>query len=283
MISNCSIDERGKITGGKDGDNNGKEWRIRSWYSYPWNVVLHHPDARVRELLAQLATDAAKNDAIGYNQNRRLTFWNELKKVNYQPAAIKVKCASDCSAGVAALVKAVGYLLDIDALKEVPATSYTGNLKANLKKAGFEVLTASKYRTSDKYIYMGDILLKEGRHTCINLTTGAGVEPSIKPSIGNRPTVKEWQLAAIADGFKLTADGKWGAECEKVAKKAIVKKRIVYKYHNLTKLVQKYLCIEVDGKCGNDTKAAIKAYQKQEGLVADGECGINTWEHILNV
>ena len=30
MISNCSINEFGKISGGKPGDNNGKEWLISS-------------------------------------------------------------------------------------------------------------------------------------------------------------------------------------------------------------------------------------------------------------
>lgn len=99
-----------------------------------------------------------------------------------------------------------------------------------------------------------------------------------------RPSVKEWQLAAIADGFKFPeygADGIWGRECEAVAKKAVVKRRLVYKYHNLTKLVQRYLEIEVDGKCGKNTAAAIMAYQQKNGLEADGECGLMTWRQIL--
>ena len=106
-----------------------------------------------------------------------------------------------------------------------------------------------------------------------------------KPVSSNkRPTVKEWQLAAIADGFKFPeygVDGLWGRECESVAKKAIVKKRLIYKYPNLTKLVQRYLGVEVDGKCGKDTAAAIKAYQQVNGLEADGECGLMTWRKIL--
>ena len=101
-----------------------------------------------------------------------------------------------------------------------------------------------------------------------------------------RPTVKEWQQAAAADGFKFPKygiDGEWGAECEKVAKKAVVKRRLIYKYRNLTKLLQRYLGIAIDGKCGKDTAAAIKVYQAANGLVVDGECGLMTWESILNV
>ena len=99
-------------------------------------------------------------------------------------------------------------------------------------------------------------------------------------------TVKEFQLAAIADGFKFPkygADGKWGAECEAVAKKAIVKKRLTYKYMNLTKLVQRAVGVTIDGKFGSTTKNALMGYQKIRGLEADGECGLNTWKSILGV
>lgn len=98
--------------------------------------------------------------------------------------------------------------------------------------------------------------------------------------------VLEWQNAAINDGFKFPkygADGEWGAECESVAKKAIVKKRLIYTNKNLTKIVQKAVGVKVDGKCGKDTRAAIIAYQKKNGLTADGEVGLNTWKKILGV
>lgn len=51
--------------------------------------------------------------------------------------------------------------------------------------------------------------------------------------------IKQWQVAAIADGFKFPkygADGEWGAECEAVAKKAILKQRLFYTNKNLTKV-----------------------------------------------
>lgn len=99
-------------------------------------------------------------------------------------------------------------------------------------------------------------------------------------------TVKEWQTAAIADGYKFPkhgADGAWGSECESVAKKAIVKKRLIYTNKNLTKLVQKVVGVTADGKCGNATVTAIKAWQKKNGLTVDGCIGINGWKKILNV
>lgn len=98
--------------------------------------------------------------------------------------------------------------------------------------------------------------------------------------------VREWQVSAILDGFefpKFGADGKWGAECEGVAKKAVCKKRISYKYPYLTKLVQKAIGVKVDGKFGKDTKNAVTLFQKNNGLKQDGCVGVNTWKKILGV
>lgn len=111
-------------------------------------------------------------------------------------------------------------------------------------------------------------------------------KPVEKPKTKVNVKVLEWQNAAINDGFKFPkygADGEWGAECESVAKKAIVKKRLIYTNKNLTKIVQKAVGVKVDGKCGKDTRAAIIAYQKKNGLTADGEVGLNTWKKILGV
>jgi N-acetylmuramoyl-L-alanine amidase len=95
-----------------------------------------------------------------------------------------------------------------------------------------------------------------------------------------------WQTSAIKDGFTFTksgADGKWGQECEAVAKKAVCKKRVTYKYKNLTKIVQQAVGVAVDGKFGNGTKKAVIEYQKGIGLTADGVVGLKTWKKILGV
>lgn len=98
--------------------------------------------------------------------------------------------------------------------------------------------------------------------------------------------VQAWQKAAIADGFSFPqygADGEWGAECVSVAQKAIVKRRLTYKYKNLTKIVQAAVGVTVDGLCGAKTAAAIKAFQQKHGLTADGQVGLNTWKKILGI
>ena len=174
MISNCGKDERGKYTGGVAGDQTGAEWHIIPWYNRPWNCVLRHPDKAVRDLIASMAKSAANNNNIGYDQGQRLTFWEQLKKVGYKVNSIKTKCEADCSSGVCSIVKAVGYRKGIKKLKDIPITT-THYMRAELKKAGFEVLTDSKYLTSDNYLLPGDILLNDSCHTATNLDTGKKV------------------------------------------------------------------------------------------------------------
>lgn len=109
-------------------------------------------------------------------------------------------------------------------------------------------------------------------------------KPAPKPSINI--AVKEWQTAAIADGFKFPkygADGVWGAECESVAKAAVCKKRWLYINKNLTKIVQRKVGVAVDGLFGKNTDTAVRNFQRSNGLVVDGCVGINTWKKILGV
>lgn len=181
-ISNSGHDENRRYTGGKAGDQKGDEWALIGWYSRPWNVVLRHPNEAVRMKIAELGCAAALNNLVGYDQGERYTYWEHLKASNYDPSQITIACEDDCSAGVAANVKAVGYLLNIDALKNVSIYCYTGNLRSALVNAGFKALTESKYLTSGNYLLPGDILLYESGHTATNVTLGKSVRDSSTPS-----------------------------------------------------------------------------------------------------
>ena len=124
-----------------------------------------------------------------------------------------------------------------------------------------------------------------------SIFTAEQPKPAPKPTPAPKPSnknaaVKEWQTAAIADGFKFPkygADGVWGAECDSVAKAAVCKKRLTYTNRNLTKIVQRKVGVKADGMFGKDTDRAVRNYQKSNGLAVDGCVGINTWKKILGI
>lgn len=93
--------------------------------------------------------------------------------------------------------------------------------------------------------------------------------------------VQKWQTAARKDGFKLDADGFWGKESETVAKKAVCQKGCAYS--NLTKIIQSAVGVKADGKYGNDTRTAVKEWQKQHNLIPDGIFGLKSWKTLLGV
>ena len=101
--------------------------------------------------------------------------------MGWEPSKINVNCEADCSAGVCANVTAAGYLLGIKALQNHTGT-YTGNMRSALTKAGFQLLTDSKYLTSGDYLLPGDILLNDGHHTATNVTVGKKVKDQWKPT-----------------------------------------------------------------------------------------------------
>lgn len=188
-ISNCGHDERGRYAGGKAGDQTGTEYQIMNWYSRPWLCVLRFNDAKIATMIADMATKAAQNNLIGYDQgtagnsNDRYSFWRHLKASNYDPAQITVACESDCSASTAAIVKGAGYRLNNAKLKAVSIYLTTRNMRQALKNAGAKVLTDRKYLTSGDYLKAGDILLNDNHHVAIAVTTGAKASTLSTPTI----------------------------------------------------------------------------------------------------
>lgn len=278
-IGHARMDENGKAHSGKAGDNSGKEVMVSNWYNHNkgW-VVLRPKDALTAENIAKCMEAACVNNCIGYDQYQRLTLYNAVKDNGFKCDSdnLKKNVETDCSALVRVCLAYAGIHVD---------NFRTTNQRSIMLATGLfdEVPAAS---SNSDYLKRGDILVtKTQGHTVVVLSNGKKANDTL-PTVttGSRPTVKEWQLAAIADGFtfpKYGTDGQWGKECESVAKKAVVKKRLFYKYHNLTKIVQKYLGVTVDGKCGSNTAKAIKVWQAANGLEVDGAIGLNSWRKML--
>lgn len=253
-ISNCGHDENGRYAGGKAGDQTGTEYQIMNWYSRPWLCVLRFNDSKIAAMIADMATKAAQNNLIGYDQgtagnsNDRYTFWQHLKASSYDPAQITVACESDCSASTAAIVKGAGYRLNNAKLKAVSIYLTTRNMRVAMKTAGAKVLTDSKYLTSGDYLKAGDILLNDNHHVAIAVTTGAKASTPSTTLTGTFQT----RLPILRKGNSGTA----------------------------VAMLQAMLGVEVDGQFGNDTYNSLKIFQKNVGVTANGTCGIDTWKKV---
>lgn len=189
MIANSGKDENGKYSGGKAGDQTGKEWEKIPFYKRPWLVALEPPNETIGNDMALLAAHGADNNNIGYDQSQRLTFYNQLMKAkNYDPANIKVKCESDCSAGVAALAIAVGKRNGNKKMAALSPSLTTRGLREALKNAGWIPHTESKYLNSDEYLGKGWALLNDQHHTAINLTKGSKYKSSTTATTTTKPS-----------------------------------------------------------------------------------------------
>lgn len=263
-ISNSGSDENKGTHGGKAGDQTGKEWQLRSWYSRPWTCVLRHPDPTVRQMIAEYGIDAALNNLIGYDQYQRYTYWAQLQNYSYKPAAIKTACEADCTAGVTGNVKAVGHVLGMPELENIAKDTRSGNMRSRFKAAGFQVLTEAKYLTGYNYLLPGDILLYDNHHAATNITKGKyAVEPSTSApvssvSLGDRilkngmagDDVKELQNALILLGYSCGSygpDGDYG-DCTEMA---------------VRKFQREHSC-DVDGEVGPQTLTALRAAQSAD-------------------
>ena len=163
-----------------------------------------------------------------------------------------------------------------------------------LKDYGWGIDKVTKHQDYGNHKHCPHRILDEyGWDNFLNLIkskTGETVQPAPAPAVPQsnpiNTVVKEWQLAAIADGYKFPkygADGMWGTECESVARIAICKKRNTYTNRNLTKLVQRAVGTATDGLFGMNTDRAVRNYQRTHGLTVDGCVGINTWKKIIGI
>lgn len=252
-IGHASIDENGKIAGGKAGDSTGKEVCTRSWYNKGWNVVLRPKNEGVAEKSAQFVEEVCANANVGYDQNQRNTLFTRAKAVDFSGKAINAKCECDCSA-----------LMHVSAIAGGANLTYGSNgyttrtmVNAFVNSGDYEKLTDSKYLTSDKYLKRGDILVKEGSHTVMALENGenAGNTEVANPYPEPTRTIKRTYPAQKGN------DVKW----------------VQWHLDRLGYDLGKY---GIDGSCGNTTVKAIKAFQKNAEITVDGKCGPTTRKYL---
>ena len=278
-VGSARIDERGKIYGGQAGDSTGKEVMQQDYYMHKKGWYCFRPkDIDTANGIAQSMIDACKNNNIGYDQYQRDGVFNLVKK-GTKIKDIKTKTECDCSA----LVRACCYENGIDTGNI--RTSTMPKLLANTGKFEDKISVTSKTT-----LYNGDILVtKTTGHTVI-VTSGNARKKATTTKYINNSRVKSWQVV-MNKVYKcsLEEDSNFGPDCEKKANKYQLYKKslVVLRFKNdYVKWLQNRLKelgynITVDGSFWKDTDKAVRQFQKDRGLVADGKVGANTVKELL--
>ena len=184
-IGSARIDERGKTSGGKVGDQKQKaspdykgEVSMQNFYvsSKGW-YILRAKNPQVASNIALAMTIACNNPNIGYNQARRL----DIIKAGTHATA---PTSCDCSSLVRQCVREAG----------IEVGNFTTQNEANVLvgTGQFEKLTY----TNGTPIYLGDILVTKTKGHTVVVTSGATRNPN---SVAV-PTVK---MGSKGDNAKL--------------------------------------------------------------------------------
>lgn len=242
-IGSARMGENGKITGGKPGDQTGKEVSTQNWYAHSkgWRVF-RAKNAGVGHKIAECMEKICANDRIGYNQAQRGTLYAAVKGHGFDPDALKIKVNTDCSAAVR--VCCCYASISVGNFNTANEASYL------MATGAFVELTGSEYTRSSDRLRKGDILVTRTKgHTVVVLTDGKKAEsaPEKTLKLGDRELrngmegedVRQLQSMLIQLGYDC---GKWGA----------------------------------DGDFGDCTGMAVLNFQSDHDLVRDGIAGKNT-------
>lgn len=256
MCAWASMGENGKTTGGKVGDQTGKEVKCGAIYNFGQTRVYRCKDREKALSIGAAAKGIAENNAFGYDQSNRISSYKELQKANWIVANVKTLCEIDCSELAACAVN-VAYKKAL-----ISSAVYSGNIGSALLSTGlFTELKSSKYLGKSEYIQCGDIIVAPGKHVIVAYTDGSKVNVnSISSTVssivsGNSLIKKGQQYAINFTGVKIKTDGKVGSETNKI------KHRVLQHALNLdynAKLVE-------DGYVGTASKNALGNHYIKQG------------------
>ena len=175
-VGSARIDERGKATGGKAGDQTKGEVSTQAWYKHSkgW-VVLRAKDDVVRSKIAEAMEAACANNHIGYDQSQRNTLYTAAQGKGFDPSKVTTDVETDCSALVRVCLAYAGIQV---------ADFSTATEKSIIEKTGkFEVITAAGTCNSSTNLKRGDILVTKTKgHTVVVLDNGANVTVVAAPA-----------------------------------------------------------------------------------------------------
>ena len=192
-IGQATSNEKGELTGGSAGDQNGKEVAMANW-SYAsgdkynsWKHVFRAKDTAARLKIAQAAIDACNNNHIGYDtgSSDRKSCFKEAQKIHFDLSKVAVNCETTCSELANVCIAAAG----LSSYLPVNKAAYVESLTSQLSSSS-EFTDNKSYATTSVNLLPGDIIIS-GSHTAIV------VKVPVKKTVD--------QLA------KEVLDGKWGS------------------------------------------------------------------------
>ena len=95
----ASINEYGTMTGGQTGDQTGRELYIRSYYNYPWNVVLRYVGSDKSSESIDNVVGAWKMRELYYKSKQNLIKGNDVKVVQNILLCLSYNLGSDGADG----------------------------------------------------------------------------------------------------------------------------------------------------------------------------------------
>lgn len=202
----------------------------------------------------------------------------------------------DCSSFVISAYKAAGIPLEC---------TYTGDMRGDMLRRGFIDVTSTTNLSTGAGVQEGDVLLNYARHTALALGGGRIVQASINErgtATGGTPgdqTGREiyerayynypWDcvLRYVGDGAADEEDSSeyvpsyWYAVALPLLKPGMTDEAVETVQTLLS--AYGYYTGSVSGKMDEATVEAVKAYQTDHDLDADGEVGGMTWAELLCV
>lgn len=245
IIGSARVDERGTYSGGKAGDQTGKEVSTQAFYMHKkgW-YVLRPRSTKVANGIAEAMSGACANSNIGYDQANRLailSFGTKTKK--------PTEC--DCSSLVRQCIK--------EASGKDVGNFTTANEADVLEKSGlFEDKKSVNTLTK---LYNGDVLVTKTKGHTVAVVSGRkrSVKTTAKKYSGGFPKLPPRGYFTIGDGYKTLGS-----------------------YSTEIKRVQKFLNwfgnygMKVDGKYGDKTAGYVRNFQSKNGITIDGKFGKKT-------
>ncbi len=163
VFGSARYDENGGITGGTAGDQTGQEVSTQDYYMHEkgW-YCLRPKTVSNASAIASAMQDACDNDNIGYDQNQRLTLWNQINGTGVKIKNVTTACECDCSSLVRCCIyQATG----TDVGNITTSTLATKCASSGLFEDKFEV-------TSESELYTGDVLVTKTKGHCVIVVSG---------------------------------------------------------------------------------------------------------------